>query len=237
MPSLSWSYFTITQTTPGTGTQNGSFWDATAYFHSQLPSLVKAGVMGYYNLTKVPTNISSTAFQLCGGLTILNVGIPAFDKIFNPVLDHLSTTYNVRVTASTQSAPNFYNWWRTYYPGEPVGYIDTILGGRLLDEKSLSTPLPTLAQALSSAYPSPGYLMFNLVSGPGVWNAKPPGGVGSMVPAWRTTVVEMSMLSPPLPEKNNLQPPLLLTFLPTYSPAYSFLHSRNRSMGAPRHSR
>ena len=190
MPSLSWSYFTITQTAQG----NESFWDATAYFHSQLPSLVKAGMMGYYNLTIVPTNTSSAAFQLCGAFTMLNTGTSALNTVFNPVLNHIITTYPVRVYASTQSAANFHDWWQTYYPGEVVGYIDTILGGRLLDEKALSTPLPMLAESLSSAYPNPGYLMFNLVSGPGVWNARPPGGQGSMTPAWRTTVVEMSML-------------------------------------------
>ena len=70
--------------------------------------------------------------------------------------------------------------------------IDSQLGSRLLDEKALSLPLSSLAEGLSTAYPD-FVLLGNLVSGPGVWNAKPAGGLGSMTPAWRKAVVHMSV--------------------------------------------
>ena len=173
-----------------TETDNSTFWQATAYFHSQLPSLARQGAMGYYNMTPVAGENSTSALLISGAFTILNISTSALDAIFDPVLNHLSTEFPVKVTSSTQYAPNFYEWWKTYYPAGPVATIDSIIGNRLLDEKALSSP--TLADDLRAAYPTVG-LLFNLVSGPGVWNAKPSGGLGSMTPAWRKAVVEMSM--------------------------------------------
>ena len=181
-----------------TRAENDTFWQATAYFHSQLPYLVKNGMMGYYNMTPVVANSSSTALLISGGFIILNTTTSTLDAIFNPVLDHLASSFPVEVTSSTQHAPNFYEWWKTYYPVSPVATIDSMLGNRLLDEKALSSP--TLADDLRAAYPTVG-LLFNLVSGPGVWHAKPPGGLGSMTPAWREAVVEMSMNGPEKDDK------------------------------------
>ena len=174
-----------------TQAENDTFWQATAYFHSQLPYLVKNGMMGYYNMTPVATAQSSTALLISGGFIILNSTIAMLDAIFMPVLDHLAASFTVETTSSTQYAPNFYEWWKTYYPASPVATIDSMLGNRLLDAKALSSP--TLVDDLRAAYPTVG-LLFNLVSGPGVWNAEPPGGLGSMTPAWRNAVVEMSTI-------------------------------------------
>ena len=182
MPSVSSSQLTITQNTADSST----FWDAIAYFHSQLPYLVKNGMSGYYTIN---TPASPTTFQLSGGFTILNASIPAFNAVFSPILNNLSTSYSVDVTNQTQYAPTFYEYWKAEYPDSPVAFADFQLGGRLLDEKALSTPLPSLAENLRAAFGGVA-LIFNLVSGPGVWNAKPPGGLGAMTPAWRTAVVE-----------------------------------------------
>ena len=146
--------------------------------------------MGYYNITPFNPTPSSTAYLLSGAFILLNSIPSTLSSIFSPVLDHISQSYSVNVSFSFQEAPNFYEWKKHYYPAGAVG-TDAILGNRLLDEKALSKPLPALASALRVAYPTVG-LLFNLVSGPGVWNATPPGGLGSMAPAWRKAVVEIS---------------------------------------------
>ena len=69
------------------------------------------------------------------------------------------------------------------------------LGSRLLDEKALPKPLPELAEALRTAYPNL-FLLGNLVSGPGVGNAKPPSELGSMTPAWRKAVKHLNKTNP-----------------------------------------
>ena len=143
--------------------------------------------MGYYNISSIVPTDRSTPLQLAGGFWILNTSIPAFDAIFNPVLNHITASYPVDVAHSTQFAPNFYEWWKVTYPPGPVAIIDSQLGSRLLDEKALSLPLSSLAEGLSTAYPDL-VLLGNLVSGPGVWNAKPAGGLGFMT---RKAVVHM----------------------------------------------
>ena len=186
---MAWSHFDITQ-----ASAISTFWQATAYFHAQLPQLVKSGVMGYYNISATSPFNQSTPLILGGAFWILNSSIAALDAILVPFLDEINTTFAVEVTHSTEFAPNVYDWWKVYYPPGAVAMSDGQLGSRLLDENALSVPLPQLAEALRTAYPDL-VLLGNLVAGPGVWNAKPPGGLGSMTPAWRKAVVHLSMNS------------------------------------------
>ncbi len=148
-------------------------------------------MIGYYNISAVVPTDSSTARQLAGGFWILNTSIQAFDALFNPFLNDIAALFPIEVAHSTQFAPNVYDWWKVYSPPGAVATIDAQLSSRLLDEKALSLPLPSLAESLRTAYPDL-VLLGNLVSGPGVWHAKPPGGLGSMTPAWRKAIVHMS---------------------------------------------
>lgn len=149
--------------------------------------------MGYYNISSiVPTN-PGTPLQLAGGFWILNATTEQVDAVLHPVLMNISDMFAVGVAyATTQLEPSLYDWWKTAYPAGAVATSDSQLGSRLLDEEALSVPLPALAKALQTAYPDL-VLLGNLVSGPGVWNAQPPGGLGSMTPAWRKAVVHLSM--------------------------------------------
>lgn len=190
IPFMAWLHFEITQTPANIS----AFWLATAYFHSQLPSLVRNGVMGYYNISSiVPTN-PRTPLQLVGGFWILNSTITTLDAVFTPVLNDIRRMFDVGVKYSNQFVPDMYQWWKITYPPGAVATVDVQLGSRLLDEAALSVPLPTLANALQTSYPDL-VLLGNLVSGPGVWNAQPPGGLGSMTPAWRKAVVHLSEFS------------------------------------------
>lgn len=183
---MAWTHFDIIQKA-----DKASFWNATAYFHSQLPGLVKNSVMGYYNISATSPFNQSTPLVLSGAFWILNDSIAALDSVFNPVLDDISASYPVTVTHRRQLAPSLYEFWKEHFPAAPVAMSDGHLGSRLLDEKALSEPLPVLAASLQGAYPDL-VLLGNLVSGLGVWHAKPPGGLGSMTPAWRKAVAHLS---------------------------------------------
>ena len=151
--------------------------------------------MGYFNISATIPSKQSTPLVLGDAYWILNSSIQTFDIIFAPFMNHLNASFPVEVAYSTQLTPNLYDWWKVYHPASAVATIDAQLESRLLCERSLSTPLPELAKALRTAYPN-SVLLGNLVSGPGVWNAKPPGGLGSMTTAWRKAVVHLSMMDP-----------------------------------------
>lgn len=66
-------------------------WQATADFRSQLPTLEKHELMGYYNISNtIPANTSGL-LMLAGGFWILHTSVSAFDAIFNAVLNIIST--------------------------------------------------------------------------------------------------------------------------------------------------
>lgn len=183
---MAWAHFEILEQS-----DKVSFWNATAYFHSQLPWLAKQGMMGYYNISAISPFNQSTPLQLAGAFWILNASVASLDKVLNPVLNNISSSYSVTVTHTSNFASNLYDWWKIYYPAAPVATSDGRLGSRLLDEKTLAKPLTFLAKSLRMAYPDL-VLLGNLISGPGVWHANPPGGLGAMTPAWRKAVTHLS---------------------------------------------
>ncbi|KAL8776126.1 MAG: hypothetical protein Q9213_008381, partial [Squamulea squamosa] len=185
MPSMTWSHFEITQNTP----TREPFWQAAAYYHSQLPKLVKSGLMGYYNISSIKPFDPTTPLNLAGGVWILTTSVPAFNAIMDPVLDDIKARYPVNVTRSSRYFSSFYDWWKVYSPPGAVAF-DSQIGNRFIDEKALSIPLQKIADYLKEAY-GDLILIANLVSGPGMWNAKPAGGLGAMSPGWRKTIVEI----------------------------------------------
>lgn len=113
---MAWSHFDIIQSSA----DSSMFWQATAYFHLQLPYLVKSGMMGYYNISATISTKQSTPFVLDVAFWILNSIIPAFETIFVHILDHLKTSFSVEVTHPTRNAVNVYDWWKEYYPAGAV---------------------------------------------------------------------------------------------------------------------
>ena len=192
MPSLSWSHFTITQKLAS----DSSFWSAVALMHASLPQLSKAGMMGYYNISYIDPTNTSAPLQFEGAFWMLDKTESDVDETINPVLQNVSQTYPVVIRNNTHTAPNYYDFLQAYYPAAPTAKYNAALGSRLLDAKALQAPIETVAKALKTAFPQL-VLLGNFVSGPGVWNARPAGGIGSMTPAWRSAVAHLSTLSLP----------------------------------------
>lgn len=70
----------------------------------------------------------------------------------------------------------------------PVG-TNAAVGNRLLDARALSN-LTALRAAMQKATPSGTVANLNLISGPGLRNARPAGGDASINPAWRDAYIE-----------------------------------------------
>ena len=227
MPSMAWSHFTVTQT----NSDDTTFWQAMAYYHSQLPHLAKSGVMGYYNISNLIPGNASTPLQLAGGIWILNSSIAAFDAVFTPVLNHTSASYPVKAAHTTQFWSSYYDWWKVYSSPGLVALLDSQIGSRFLDEKALSTPISSLAESLRAAYNPLSVMIANLVSYPGVGTVKPPGGRGSMTPAWRTAIVEMSTSHPGKAILHPANPPSPISHCCIVDPSQR--HSENGADGAP----
>ncbi len=66
-------------------------------------------MMGYYNISATAPMNQSTPLVLGGAFWILNSSVPTFETIFAPFLDHISASFAVDVTHSTQFVPNLYN--------------------------------------------------------------------------------------------------------------------------------
>jgi hypothetical protein len=74
------------------------------------------------------------------------------------------------------------------HDGSPVG-VTVFLGSRLLGAEALTTNLTAVAGAFETlAGVGIGVTESYLISGKGVWDAKPRGGGNSVCPAWRKTL-------------------------------------------------
>lgn len=187
MPSLTLAILQFNQT----ASTSSDFWNAVARVHQWFPSLAASGLMGYYFVTPYESTAfdgPGLSFSFVGG--VLNASEIAVEAILQPLVYYLKTYSGITVSSLTIPVPDFYTWWSTAIPPGAVG-INVRLGSRLLDTVALSQLNTTfIAQKLEGAFNGMA-LLGHLISGPGVWTAKPPGGLGSMTPVWRKTVAHL----------------------------------------------
>lgn len=72
--------------------------------------------------------------------------------------------------------------------------LDEYVGSRLLSKEAVTSNL-TAAAAAYKQFSLSGLGTAYLVSGKGVFNAKPPGGGDAVCPAWRTSYIHASKFS------------------------------------------
>ena len=108
--------------------------------------------------------------------------------VLKPMEDHIrAAKWGDKVTALSIAAgppAEFNALWKDNEP-QSVGN-DARLGSWLLGKEALSKNLDTLKQQLRKAgAPSPNMILGHVIAGPGVRNAKVPGGSNAVLPAWR----------------------------------------------------
>jgi hypothetical protein len=167
-----------------------------AYWLSQYPTLAEFGIAGYGNLS-VNQSLGEEYFGGFGGIFLLPVLSPAntSDSLAAAVLPIVEKIQEIwpglfLSENSSTSYDSFYDWWLPNNGPDYAG-IDIMAGSRLLDVEALTANLTALKVALQGASANSG-LQIDLVSGKGVWNAKPRGGSDSVNPAWRKALIHVS---------------------------------------------
>ena len=166
-----------------------SFWSLAAYFHQQIPRINDAGVMGYYYL--FPSSPSEPdplqKGKVVGAWIFPNKTTEQAAEILRPMEDHIrAAKWGDKITALSIPAGSgeFNKMWLANTP-QDVG-IDGRLGSWLLGKEALSKDLNTLkTQLRKAAAGSPSPILGHVIAGPGVRNAKIPGGGNAVHPAWR----------------------------------------------------
>lgn len=173
------------------------------YFHSQVPQLVKSGLMGYFWVTPLDPSEPDPAMQgkLYGEWIAPKLSTEQVKDILAPMEEHMkAATWGdpVRTFSAGQEYADFIKGFALQNQAESAG-LPIRLGSRLLDEKALSKPLPELKNALRKASgESVGWPMLgHVVAGPGTW--EPKGGIAAgsnaVSPAWRKTCMQIGKSS------------------------------------------
>ena len=146
--------------------------------------------MGYYFISPYQDPIlNKPALSFWWLASILNTSEASIGTTLKPLVNGLRNTPGLLVSLHTFDVPDFYDWWSTNIPPGRAGR-NVLLGSRLLDAASMSLNISFIAKKLEESFN--GFaLLGHLVGGPGVANALPPGGVGSMTPAWRKTITHL----------------------------------------------
>ncbi|KAK4223736.1 Tetrahydrocannabinolic acid synthase [Podospora fimiseda] len=181
--------------TPST---NPQAFDAVTYFLTQLPVLEAAGVTGYpivFQNSPSSTPGDPTLYTgIVGKLIMLNTSsTQTVLSHINPIASYISSTFSGSSINSFLYLPevktysSFGAWYEENYDPSPVGHSN-VMGSRLLTASSLTRNI-TATKLAFQKFSSGGQATAYIVSGRGVWNAKPRGGSTAVNPAWRKGVV------------------------------------------------
>lgn len=181
--------------------------DAIAYFLGRLPSLGDAGISGYpilFRASPDPLNSSQTLAGVVGTLiTLHTLDTSHILSHMTPLFAHINATFRgsdrdafpFTFSTKTTAYPSFAAWYEEHYDPSPVGY-GSVMASRLLDPAALGRNLTATREAFDAFSAGAGFATAYIVSGKGVWEARPRGGRGAMNPAWRRAVVHASGCSP-----------------------------------------
>ena len=200
-PSISFTEYLFQFNTTA---NSDTYWNLTTLFHSFIPSLSEAGVMGYYYAT--PRSESEADPSKRGklqGVLFLPEKTPAeAEKILAPLVTAVnSSNWDDRIYSEKGAIPYpaFSQQLAVQAASGDAGE-DGRLSSRLLDHDALTSDPVKLKEALRKSTPPPWLINGHLVAGPGVRNAVPAGGSNAVLPAWRRayTHVVLSRSWPPL---------------------------------------
>ncbi|KAF2806523.1 FAD-binding domain-containing protein [Mytilinidion resinicola] len=166
------------------------YWDIVAYFLAQFPTLSAANVSSY---TYLYPNISAAepgdhVASFKGIFALLEPASPtALEDMWAPFWAHINETYpNQTVTQTTSTVfPNLYSMFLVYADDIGAG-VDKVVGSRLLPPEILTDD--AFSDALMKFLGDSGGRLY-MVSGKGVWDAKPRGGSDAVNPAWRKALI------------------------------------------------
>jgi hypothetical protein len=189
---------------------NPHYWDVIASIVAGFPDLSAQGIAGYGYIVPNYTGVSSPfpyaldAFTGTFGIPLLfstNTS-DSLTAAFTTLIDSALAPYPGEFvsTMAATTYPDFYSWNKIFNGPQDAGY-DLILGSRFLTPAQLKNK-KGIIEAFKTYIPpiSGSASTLHLVSGKGVWGAKPRGGGNSVNPAWRKSLVHAttSITFPPL---------------------------------------
>ena len=195
--------YTEYQYSYNTTAKSDTLWSMAAYFHSELPRLVKSGLMGYFWVIPQEATSQNSSMQgrLYGEWYAPQLTLHQVKDLLAPMEDHIKASgWEDSVSISGQGAEHV-DYMKKYAKDTSPGTagIPVRLGSRLIDEKALSKPLPVLEKVLRGAsadlidWPVLGHV----IAGPGTWSPKGgiAGGSNAVLPAWRRACMQIGMSS------------------------------------------
>ena len=187
-----------------TTADSDTFWTMAAYFHNQVPRLVKSGLMGYFYVTPFESLEQNATMQgkLYGEWLAPNMTLDQVRQHLAPIEEHIKSGDlgdPVFVSGNGEELPDYTKGYAAINDPDTAG-VPVRLGSRLLDEQALSKPVPELKIALRNASGgSARWPIFgHVIADPGT--ASPRGGIAggsdAVLPAWRKACMQMSKSSP-----------------------------------------
>ncbi|KAL9090548.1 MAG: hypothetical protein Q9165_005309 [Trypethelium subeluteriae] len=167
-----------------------AYWDIIGYLMAQLPKLSAANVSAftylYPNITLAESGGPVASFE---GVFALpgSTSSSSLEDLLTPIWRYVNETYPGQTDTQTKSIlyPNLYSLFLDYADDSAAG-VDKIVGSWLLPPDTLTDDAFT--DALIKFLGDSGGRLY-MVSGQGVWNAKPRGGSDAVNPAWRKALV------------------------------------------------
>lgn len=177
--------FTI-ETTPN----STAYWESVAYMVAQYPTLANSSVAAFTYLYP-----NTSAAGLGGDKATFEAVFAIYDPsssttledLLDPYVQQIEKDFPNQITTKVSSTvfPNFHSMFLKYADDNGAG-VDKVVGSWLLPPDTLKED--AFGDALVDFLGPAGGRLY-MVSGTGVWDAKPRGGGNAINPAWRKALV------------------------------------------------
>lgn len=167
-----------------------AYWESVAYMIAQYPTLANSSVAAFTYLYP-----NTSAAGLGGDMATFEAVFAIYnppssstlENLLKPFVHQINKTYSDQVTTKVTSTvfPNFHSMFLKYADDKGAG-VDKVVGSWLLPPNTLKED--TFGGALVDFLGPAGGRLY-MVSGTGVWDAKPRGGGNAINPAWRKALV------------------------------------------------
>lgn len=157
-----------------------------AYLLAQYPTLSDSNVAAYTYL--YPNGLGDDRASFRAIFALYNPASEStLEDLLKPSLSHVNEMYSNQITTNATPTlfPNFYSMSLAYADDTGAG-VDKVVGSRLLPPETLTDD--AFSGALKDFLGAKGGRLY-MVSGKGVWDAKPRGGSDAVNPAWRKALI------------------------------------------------
>jgi hypothetical protein len=166
-----------------------TYWEVVKYFLAQLPTLAASNVSAFIYL--YPNITSKSGDSVATFEAVFALSNPSstnvLEEMWRPFWSYVNETYPNKTTTKAIATvfPNLYSLFLEYADDAGAG-VDKVVGSRLLPPETLTDG--AFGDALVRFLGTSGGRLY-MVSGEGVWNAKPRGGSNAVNPAWRKALI------------------------------------------------